>query len=822
MLVSFRWLGKYIDLTGITPQALAGRLTMAGLEVEDLRDRAAHLRDVLAAGVAGARGLDGRLRVLELDLGASGRRQAVCGDPLVEVGRVYAYAPPGTRLPGGTVRVRTISGAVSQGALCSEAELGLSGDAAKVMACPRLEPGQSLGGLRQEGDWVLEIGVTANRPDALSLVGVARDLSAVLGLPLVPPETNIAAHEGGRPASDQIKVTVEDPAECVRYAGRVINGTTPGPSPAWLADFLLASGMRPVNNIVDVTNFVMLELGLPLHAFDLAKIAGARIDVKIYGPGGKFTTLDGQERTLKAGKNIMICDRDRAVGLAGIMGGLNTEVDGSTRDVFLEGANFNQATIRRTSRSLGLSTDASYRFERGLDPNGCPLALDRAAALIAEVSGGKVARGLVDVYPKVVEPAVCPFSPARCNALLGTGHASKEMARVLGAVGVALDPAPGVGGAEGARDGDADECLASLPTWRPDLTREVDLFEEVARLADFDNLPATLPKPPAAAKKPPAPYRLRQKARRVLAGAGWTEALSYSFINKAALDELGLPENHPWRTGLVPVLNPLSEEQGVLRPSVLPGLLAALRLNQYRGQRDAALFEVGAVFLADPDGGPKPVEPARLAGVLAGKMGAGLCNDPWRPCDFWDVKGAVELLAGAFGLSLSYSAEDPPVFYDPAQAAVVKRDGRVMGHLGALSERAAGALGLRESGGRVFAFELDVDDVDPEPAALFKPWSNFPGVTRDLAVLVDRGVPSRDLVDAVMGLAAAGGGAAPLEEAVVFDLYVGDKIPAGKKSLALRLFFQDRERTLTDEEVNEYFNGMVATLARRFGAELRG
>ncbi|MDR0622591.1 MAG: phenylalanine--tRNA ligase subunit beta [Deltaproteobacteria bacterium] len=808
MLASLAWLGEYVELGDLAPEEVANRLTMAGLEVEDIKDRFAFLQTVVVGQVTRIKDFGGALRLLEVSAGDKGKFQVLCGDPLVDMGLAYPLALVGTELPAGPIKERIISGVASQGMLVSEYEIGLSTDASRVMPIDKIAPGAApgtpLSEILKKSDLVLDISVTPNRADALSIMGIARDLAAILGRPLGEPKYNLK--ESDKSAFDQISVAIEDPEHCIRYTGRVINGASPGPSPDYVVARLLSAGLRPINNIVDVTNYCMLEIGLPLHAFDLAKIAGPKIIVKVYPAGRMFTTLDGQPRILKADRNIMICDELRAVGIGGVMGGQNTEVDESTTDVFLEAASFNQATIRRTSRSLGLSTDASYRFERGLDPNLCHLAVDRAAAMIAELTGGSVAKGRLDAYPITVRPKTVNFSVKKCNALLGTDHGEPEVERVLTAIGVGLT-VTGQGLYE-----------ASLPTFRPDLTREVDLFEEVSRLLDFENLPTTLPKPPAPASPPPASYRLREKLRTVLCGAGLCEAVTFSFVNRVFTDQMDLPKDHPWRTGLVPVLNPLSEDHGVLRPSLLPGLLSALRLNQYHSQRDAAIFELGTAFIADPKGG-KPLEGQRLAAVLAGDLGSGQWNEAKRPVDFWDAKGLLELVADELGVPIAFSSESGslPAWGDPTQSASVSLAGRPVGHLGLLSAKAGEKLGLKEAGGRVYAFEIDIDDLPPEKTTVFKLWSNYPGVTRDMAVVLDRDVPASEVLAALSADPAL-----PLARATIFDLYQGEGIPPDKKSLAMRLFFQESTRTLTDEEVNGYFNGIVLSLKKLFSAELRG
>ncbi|MDR2442664.1 MAG: phenylalanine--tRNA ligase subunit beta [Deltaproteobacteria bacterium] len=803
MLAPVSWLGEFVDINDLSPSAVAETLTMIGLEVEDLRDRLAFLKEVVVCEVISASDRGERLRSLEVNAGPHGKLTVLCADPLVRVGGFYPLALIGAELSSGPVKEKVIGGETSQGMLCSENELGLSADLSKVMALsgqPTI--GQPLSALLDLSDYVMEISVTPNRADALSMFGLARDLATALNRPLIEPVRSYPPL-GESSAFDQIGVDIECPEHCWRYTGRVINRVTISDSPAWMVRRLLGAGLRAINNLVDVTNYVMLEIGHPLHAFDLKKIAGQSITVRVYGQGQKFVTLDGQERTLKSENNIMICDAERAVGLGGVMGGLNTEVDESTVDVFLEAACFNPTTIRKTSKSLGLSTDASYRFERGLDPNGCHLAVDRAANLMAQISGGQVAKGRLDVYPKLIRPKVVTFSATRCNALLGASHAQEDIERVLKGIGVEI-----------TKEG-PDSYQAALPTWRPDLSREVDLIEEVVRLLDFGNLPVTLPTPPAPATLPPSAFQLRDRVRDVFLAIGFSEHVSFSFISPEFAAVLNLPENHPWRLNMVKVQNPLSEEYAVLRPSLLPGLLSALRLNQYHGQRDVALFETGAIFLKSI---PKPQELQTLAGLMSGFKGSGNWCDPKKGVDFWDIKGVVEVVGESLGLSMAFdrSKEALPPFYDCSQAANILVDGQLIGHLGLLGRGAAKNLGLKEAHGQVYVFEFDIANLPIESQKPFRPWSNYPGVTRDMAVVIDRKIAASEILGAI-----AGHPEWKLQDVSVFDLYEGDKIPSGKKSLALRLYFQDFNRTLTDELVNGYFNQIVDTLADQFNAELR-
>ncbi|MDR1080464.1 MAG: phenylalanine--tRNA ligase subunit beta [Deltaproteobacteria bacterium] len=806
MLASLSWLGEFVEIGDLSPEEVADRLVTVGLEVEGLSDFKGYLMDVVAARVlefeSGPE--PGGLARCLLDAGSRGRVQVMCGAPDIDPGGLYPLALPGCELPSGTVRSMTVRGSASDGMLCSEAELLVGEDSSGLMALDRgIAPGTPLGDLYGRGDWILEVGITPNRGDALSHLGIARDLGAILARPLKSRPCPVA--EDGPPASEKIRVDIECPDEAFRYCGRVVYGARPAPSPVWLSSRLMSLGLRSINNIVDVTNYVMLELGLPLHAFDLGRIAGGRIAVRTFGPGTRFTTLDGQERVMKAEGNVLICDGERPVAIGGVMGGLNSEVAEDTEDVFIEGAMFNPVNVRRTSKSLGLSTDASFRFERGQDVNMCPRAVDRAASLISELTSGRVAPGLVDCCPRPWKPRFVPFTPARCNALLGTSHSEPEMDRALGDLGVRLQPSQ------------TTICLydAEIPSWRPDLTREADLFEEVMRILDFGSLPATLPKPPSVAQEPHAAYRTAERIRGFMAGKGYTELLSFSFLNANFADRLGLGADHPLRREIRMVANPLSEEQGALRTTIVPSLLNAARLNQYHEQRDLALFELSRVFRQKaPEGAPDEIPMA--GALLAGDREATLWCEEKRPVDFFDLKGAVEALAASFTESWEFVRDGTvPPYLDVREAAAVRRGGELLGHLGLVKASVADAFGLKKSGGPVYVFELETSSLPPSVSPAFEPFPGFPPAVRDLAVLVDESVPAADLEKAFSG------GDYPLRKVAVFDLYTGGRLPPGKKSIAFRLYFQDCARTLTEELVSGYFKLIAGTLEKEFGATLR-
>jgi phenylalanyl-tRNA synthetase beta chain len=489
------------------------------------------------------------------------------------------------------------------------------------------------------------------------------------------------------------------------------------------------------------------------------------------------------------------------------MGGLNSEVTEGTTDVFLEGAMFNPVNIRRTSKALGLSTDASFRFERGGDINMCPQAVDRAASLISSLTLGKVAPGLIDVCPRPFRAKAIPFSPPRCNAFLGTNYTEAEMKRVLGDLGFTLK--------RNSQKG-ATGFKAEVPSWRPDIFGESDLFEEVVRVLDFENLPATLPKAPRAASPPPPQFRLRERLRTFMAGRGFQELMSYSFLNRNFADKLELTGVHPLRQGIRALINPLSEEQGVLRTTLVPQLLASARLNQYHGQWDLRLFELGAVFHQKGGGDLPPEEVQTFAALLAGDPDQALWNEEKRPVDFFDLKGVLEALAAGFLEEWEYIPNLDSPFLDPGESATIKRKGQPIGYVGLLSGAVSKNFGLKKKGGPVYVFEIQIESLPAETVPEFVPFSNYPGVHRDLAILVDAGISARDVIECMKASSDS-----TLLGISVFDVYEGDKLPSGTKSLAFRLFFQDRERTLTEELVGGYFKGMLEELSKKFGARLR-
>ncbi|GAB4255918.1 MAG: phenylalanine--tRNA ligase subunit beta [Deferrisomatales bacterium] len=801
MRVSLNWLRSYVDVD-LAPEDLAHRLTMAGLEVSSLEPLGEGIDEVVVGQVAevGPHPNADRLKLCRVTDG-SDTYEIVCGASNMAPGDKVALARVGTRLPGGVkIKKSKIRGQTSWGMMCSERELALGEDHSGILILPPDAPlGAPVTEVLDLPDWILEVDLTPNRADCLSVVGVAREVAAITSVALRLPEPRVP--ETGGPVEAETSVEIRAPGLCHRYAARVIRGVRIGPSPGWMRRRLEALGVRSINNVVDVTNYVLLELGHPLHAFDLNRLSGGRIVVQKAREGEVFTTLDGQERVLDA-ECLMICDAERPVALAGIMGGLNSEVQDDTVDVLLESAYFEPRNIRRTAKKLGLSTEASYRFERGTDIEGLLRALDRCAELVAELAGGTVARGVWDAYPRPHEPVEVVLRLPKVEAVLGVevpaeravGHLERLGIQVLG------------------RDG--ERVRVRIPTHRVDLEREIDLIEEVARLEGYEAVPTTLPRVPMAGEPLPPAARLADRARDALCACGLREAITYSFVDPGDDDRLGLPEGHPLRSK-VELANPLSRETGVMRTSLLPGLLRAAGQNLRRQARDVRLFEVGRTFHPQP-GGPLPREVLRAAGVLTGRREPLGWWHKGEAADFYDAKGVAEQVLEALGAAgTRFEAAPDLPWLHPGQAARIQGGGELLGWLGQVHPLRLESYDL---GGPVFAFELDLDAVarvarEPGP---FTGLARYPAVERDLAIVVDREVAVQAVVDAIASVES------PLvRSAVLFDCFEGGRLPPGKVSMAFRVTYRSEERTLTEADVTATEGELLARLQERVGAQLR-
>ena len=819
MRVPLNWLREYCD-PALDARALGDRLSMTGTEVERIVDRgvASTVGFVVGRVISAEEHPDAdRLRVCAVDVGEDDPRTIVCGARNVAAGQTVAVALPGAVMADGTKLGKAkLRGIESSGMILSETEMELGVDPAGIAVlddeAAGAEPGRPLATLLPISDPVLELEITPNRPDCLGIYGVAREAHAITGAALGEAPWSVDDEAvGDDDASDHASVRVEVPELCPRFTARVFEDVTIGTSPLWLKARLVAAGQRPINNVVDITNYVMLLTGQPLHAFDLDEVPGGEIVVRTAAEGERMTTLDGVERVLDA-ESVLVCDRDGPSGIAGIMGGQVSEVSAATTRVLLEVANWNGTNILRTSNLLALRSEASTRFEKGLHPDLTMRGQAVASRLLVALCGARQVPGTIDVDAGGFEPGSVSVRPARIDSLLGMEVPVERVHEYLGRLGF-----------ETADEG--DEIRAAVPPDRHfDVTREVDLIEEVARVHGLDeHLPVTLPARSAGPGKLGRHQRLLRRVEDELADAGVEEAITWSFGDPGRLARLGLDD-----VEAVAIRNPLSEESRVMRTELLAGLIEAAAHNVARGAERVALFESGRAYLAErpPAAGgvldgrfagerPSPIrEPHRFGCVLCGALRPASWRSRPEPADFYDAKGLIELIGGAIGAEPGFAAGTRP-FLHPARAACVLVEGREIGWVGELHPRIAGALDLPPAA----AFEIDAGPLLEAAGSgreSFSDVTSYPAVGEDLAVVADRERSAGEIRASVL---EAGG--EDLRDVTVFDVYEGEQVPAGKRSLALHLRFAAPDRTLTDGEVAERRAAIVAAL-ESIGASLRG
>ncbi|HUE96764.1 MAG TPA: phenylalanine--tRNA ligase subunit beta [Longimicrobiaceae bacterium] len=774
MIVSLNWLRSIAPTIEGTPQQLADRLGMLGAPVDELVDLGAGIGGIVIARVEEVRPHPNadRLRLCTVNAGGA-PLQVVCGAPNVEAGRFYPFAPIGTTIPGGMeIRKAKLRGESSEGMLCSARELGLGRDHAGLMTLTgEWEPGASFAEQLGLNDARLVIDTTPNRPDLLSHLGVARELAprgvSDLRLPAIPGATAIAYDTVAgeeEVSAGGVRVRIEAAEECPRYMAAVIEGVRVGPSPEWLASRLRAAGLRPINNIVDATNYVLHEVGQPLHAFDLDRL-GEEVRVRRARTGESLRTLDGIDRELHEGA-LVIADADRPVALAGVMGGEETEVVAETSRVLLECALFDPLRVRKTARALGLSTDASHRFERGVDPEGQPTALARVIELILAVAGGEIVGPALDAHPRPSERPRLPVRPSRVAQVLGLELPREEIVALLEPIGFR------------ARDEGA-VLTVEVPPFRPDVTREIDVIEEIARRRGYDTFDSELGyfRPGVVPTDPHVP--LQARVHGFFARWGFLEARTAAFA--------------PAAESRVPLLNPLSSEESHLRDELTAGLLRRAEHNWSHGVRAIRLYEIGSVFT--PNGGGIPREAIHLAAILSGPRRPPHWSEEVAPFDVWDVKGLMVELGEV--LDLGVEPLDSPSAGDllPGESfAFTNPSGERIGRGGRVARRAVDAPAWADP---LWAIEVHLAPPERKGYTLYDPLPAFPAVERDLALLLPAGIPARRVEEVIR--ASAGD---LLADVGPFDLYVGKGIPEGTTSVAWRLRFRHRERTLTDAEVD--------------------
>ena len=801
MKVSLKWLEDYVDVT-LPVAELAQRLTMAGIEVKGWQVIGSNWEGIVVGQIAviNPHPHADRLLLPTIDLGTE-QQSVVCGAPNLKLGDKVAFARVGAQLidghTGQVIRLEAVKirGVVSNGMVCSEKELGISDYHEEIMVLPADAPvGTPLADYM--GDVILDLDITPNRPDCLSVIGIAREVAALSGQEVHLPEA--IYEEAAVPIDRQISVDIIAPDLCPRYSASLITGLKMASSPRWMQQRLLACGMRPINNIVDITNYVMLEYGEPLHAFDYHQIRGKKIIVRRAKEGEVLVTLDGARRALSRDM-LVIADRERAVAIAGVMGGADSEVTEQTTAIFLEAASFDPASIYHTGNNLGLPSEARMRFERGISPELTIPALERATQLLVQLAGGKAAKGLIDAYPGKQEREPILLSTGRVSSLLGVDFSLDQIKGALTSLG--FDCKPG---------GSASEVRVTAPYWRSDISLAEDLIEEVARIIGYDRIPVTMLSESVPRQDPEPILKLKQEVRHSLTGYGFQEVITYSLTSLELLNKL-LPKPHPLEPAPLRMANPMTADQEYLRPSLRANLLAALSANRRHEEGGIRLFELGRVYLPRPK--DLPDEPEMLCGLLTGPR----FEQSWRggevSLDFFDAKGIVEGLLSRLGVEASFEQCSDESLH-PARQTAIAIEGKRLGVIGELHPKVLDAF---EISGEVYLFEIDLTALLPLTIGHrpFQPISRFPAIVRDMALVVDSGVAHRQVQDIITSF--------PLvSQVIIFDVYSGGQLPAGKKSLAYRITFQSPSHTLTDEDVNKVQQQILDKLSAELGASLRG
>ncbi len=793
MKVSYNWLKEYIDFDW-APGELAERLTKLGLEVEGIDEIIPESEKIVAGKILEVKEhpQSSKLHICLTDVGDR-KISVVCGAPNVKENLLVVAALPEAELPAGiTVEETRIRGEVSEGMLCSEKELGISDDHSGILILDSsYQPGEMFKYADEFRDVVIDCSVFPNRPDWLSMVGIAREIGALTGNKLKVPSFNI--EETKEKIEDFIDIDIQDTVNCPRYTTRLIRDITIGPSPVWLIQRLRAVGIRSINNIVDITNFVLMELGQPLHSFDYSFLEDKKIVVRLGRDGEVFTTLDEEDRRIDD-EMLLICDGKRPVALAGIMGGENSQVLETTNDILLESAYFNPANIRRTSRKLTLSTDASIRFERGVDPHGVDFALHRAVALMAEIAGGKIAKGCLDENYYKEHKKTVMLRPERLNMVLG-----KEIPKdtVISALkGLELD----------VKDG--NPLYVDIPSFRVDISCEEDLIEEVGRIYGYDNIEGSqFAAIPIQDQGGDNSSKYVDEIRTVFTGLGFYEALTYSIVGKRQNDWIDSEE------GLIGLKNPLSEDTAYMRKTLIEGVLRVMEYNKNRQQQNVRIFEIGNVFSDEKGETPPEFESLRIAGALEGNCESPNWNNKKELIDIYYVKGILETFFNKINLDY-YDF----FYYDKQrlkECLGIKIDGIDSGFLGRVEDN---YLDIPGKNG-VYVFELSLNpiiDYLSNQKLLFKLISQFPSIERDLVFLVSKNVSAKEYIDC-MGKY----GGEHLRNIDIFDLYEGKQIPGDRKSLGFSLNFNSFERTLTESEIDAVLDSIIKEMAGKFGAKLR-
>lgn len=799
MRISYNWLKDYIDFD-MNPEELAALLTQGGLEVEAIEYPGQGIEDIVIGEIkeiAPHPDAD-KLQVAKVDVAGEEELQIVCGAKNIFEGAKVPIAQVGVTLPGDfKIKKAKLRGVASFGMICSEDELGMNEERQPgVMILEgAYQPGQSLVDALGLDDAILTLNITPNYAHCLSMIGVAREVAARVDQPLKRLE--IRVNETGPAIEELTSVEIKDLELCPRYSARVIQGVKVGESPEWLKARLEAAGVRPINNVVDATNYVLMEMGQPLHAFDYDQISEYKVVIRRATENETIVTLDEKERKLDS-EVLGICDAIKPICIAGVMGGENSEVTEQTTNVLLESAYFNPITVRKTARRFAIPSEASYRFERGVDIEAVIDASNRAIQLIQELAGGEIATGIIDVYPEPVQPLVIHLRTHRVNHLLGTEFKRDEIADLLSRLQFGVEVA-------------GEDLNVTVPTFRGDVEREIDLLEEIARLYGYNQIEGELPVTEYRVGKLTRSQLLEDQTREYMNAMGLHETWNFSFINPKVYDKINLTANHEWRDS-IRLKNPLSEEYAVMRRTLIADLLKTISVNVKRQAERVTVFELARVY--EPTNGDMPTEPRRLSAAV---MGIGK-QDQWNQNapEFFHMKGILDAYAEKFGLGELYYERTTLDSFHPGRTATIKAKGREIGIMG---EVHPDVLKNFDLGQRVAVFELDFEqivEVASEERRV-EELPKFPALTRDIALLVDNEVTVQDIQKLIRKT-----GKEYLAHVELFDLYQGEQVPEGKKSVAFAMSYRAKDRTLKDEEVNAIIDDLLKRLKKELGAEIRG
>ncbi|MBL4938162.1 phenylalanine--tRNA ligase subunit beta [Clostridium sp. YIM B02515] len=793
MKVPYKWLKDYVNID-ISPKELADRLTLSGSKVEEVITSGDEIQNVVTGKLLKIEPHPDaeKLVICQLDVAQGEELQIVTGANNMKVGDVVPVALHGSSLPNGLkIKKGKLRGIVSNGMMCSEEELGIAGEEEVhgLMILPSDTPvGKDIKDVLGLDNSVIDFEITSNRPDCLSVVGIARETAATLGVKYTMPETSYKAVNNDN-ITDILKVEVKDSKLCRRYMARGVKNIKIEQSPAWMQERLIQAGVRPINNIVDITNFVMIELGQPMHAFDKREITSNTIVVERAENNEKFTTLDEVERTLNS-EVLNIKDGNRTIGLAGIMGGLNSEVKEDTKEIIFECANFDGTNIRVSSKALGIRTEASSKFEKDIDPNLAEIAINRACSLVEQLGAGEVMQGTIDIYPERIEMKTLEVSASWMNKFLGTDIRVEKMKEYLDR----LELSATING---------DTLVVKVPTFRSDINIKEDVAEEVARIYGYNNIPTTVMNGVSLNGGKTKKQKLEDKIIEVLIGSGLNQSISYSFVSPKVFDKILVPQDSELRK-TVTIKNPLGEDFSIMRTTSIPSMMESLSRNYSRSNEEARLFEIGKVYIPNEDPNKLPKETNIITLGMYGKV------------DYYELKGIVENIIGILGISnISFQRESNNATFHPGKTAAIYSKKEYIGILGEIHPDVNDNYGIEE---RCYVAVLDLDllvkltSMDKRYKALPK----YPAVTRDLAVLVDESILVQQIEDIIRKQ-----GSNMLESIKLFDVYKGSQIPEDKKSIAYSLTYRLENKTLTDVEVNKVHDKILRSLEHQLGAQLR-